>query len=69
MAYNFTPLPLPPIQAEYPLGPEIMEMSDPTGAQEEEWRIAHLPKEKPAKFGEEEQAEEEEEEEEEEDDD
>ncbi|KAJ8979718.1 hypothetical protein NQ317_015542 [Molorchus minor] len=44
---SFSPLPLPPIQQEYPIGPEIMEMTDPTGAEEEQWRIDHLPKPKP----------------------
>lgn len=41
-----------------------MEIIDPTGAEEEEWRIAHLPKEKPPKelLGEEEMPEEEEDE-------
>lgn len=66
VSHNFTPLPLPPVEQDYPLGPEIMEMTDPTGAQEEEWRIAHLPKPPPIKLageGEEEQAPEEEEEE------
>ncbi|XP_022920773.1 radial spoke head protein 6 homolog A isoform X2 [Onthophagus taurus] len=68
IAYNFSPRPLPPVEQEYPLGPEIMEMMDPTGAEEEAWRIAHLPVEKPVKVmgegeeGEEEQPEEEEEE-------
>ncbi|XP_044755603.1 radial spoke head protein 4 homolog A [Coccinella septempunctata] len=66
---NFSPDPLPPIQQDYPQGPEIMEMFDPTGAEEEDWRIAHLPKPKPVgpEEGEEEELEEEEEEEEEED--
>ncbi|XP_045475388.1 radial spoke head protein 4 homolog A [Harmonia axyridis] len=65
---NFSPTPLPPIQQDYPPGPEIMEMFDPTGAEEEDWRIAHLPKPKPvAEEGEEEELEEEEEEEDEED--
>ncbi|KAK9876746.1 hypothetical protein WA026_014984 [Henosepilachna vigintioctopunctata] len=68
---NFSPTPLPPIQQDYPQGPEIMEMFDPTGAEEEEWRIAHLPKPKPVgpEEGEEEEVEEEEEEDEDDDDD
>lgn len=68
-SHNFSPLPLPPVQQEYPLGPEIMEMTDPSGAEEEAWRIAHLPKPKPEKpmVGEGEEEEEEEEEEEDED--
>ncbi|CAH1982989.1 unnamed protein product [Acanthoscelides obtectus] len=44
---NYSPLPLPPVQQEYPSGPEIMEIMDPTGAEEEQWRIDHLPKPKP----------------------
>ncbi|XP_018579649.2 radial spoke head protein 6 homolog A [Anoplophora glabripennis] len=70
MEHNFSPVPLPPVQQEYPIGPEIMEMLDPTGADEEQWRIDHLPKPKPPPMGEEaegEEAEEEEEEEEEDD--
>ncbi|XP_018322478.1 radial spoke head protein 6 homolog A [Agrilus planipennis] len=62
IAHNFSPTPLPPVEQDYPLGPEIMEMTDPTGAEEEEWRIAHLPKPKPEKAAAEEEAEEEEEE-------
>ncbi|KAJ8954788.1 hypothetical protein NQ318_014899 [Aromia moschata] len=65
MEHNFSPLPLPPIQQEYPIGPEIMEVTDPTGAEEEQWRIDHLPKPKPMPPAEEaphEEAEEEEEE-------
>lgn len=69
-AYNFSPLPLPYVQEEYPIGPEIMETIDPTFDQEEEWRKAHeKPEKPPAPEGEEEQEEEEEEDDEEEDDD
>ncbi|CAH1173759.1 unnamed protein product [Phaedon cochleariae] len=46
MEHNFSPLPLPPVQQEYPIGPEILEMTDPSGADEEKWRIDHLPKPK-----------------------
>ncbi|KAL3287098.1 hypothetical protein HHI36_001582 [Cryptolaemus montrouzieri] len=60
---NFSPSPLPPIQQDYPPGPEIMEMFDPTGPEEEDWRIAHLPKPKPVAPEEEEEEEEEEDEE------
>ncbi|KAL1491908.1 hypothetical protein ABEB36_012429 [Hypothenemus hampei] len=73
MQHNFSPLPLPPVQQEYPIGPEILEVLDPTGQQEEQWRIDHLPKPKPIAIEGEEEAEpeqdEDEEEEEEEDDD
>ncbi|XP_044729060.1 radial spoke head protein 4 homolog A [Chrysoperla carnea] len=40
-AYNYSPPPLHPVLREYPIGPEILEMQDPSGAQEEAWRIAH----------------------------
>ncbi|KAJ2944668.1 hypothetical protein O0L34_g4023 [Tuta absoluta] len=40
---NFSPLQLPRPQQEYPIGPEVMEMADPTFAEEEAYRIAHLP--------------------------
>lgn len=41
---NFSPAPLPSVQEDYPIGPEIMEIIDPTGIEEERWRIDHLPK-------------------------
>lgn len=47
MQHNFSPLPLPPVEQEYSLGPEILEVIDPTGMDEEQWRIDHLPKPKP----------------------
>lgn len=40
---NFSPLQLPWPKDEYPIGPEVMEMADPTFADEEAYRIAHLP--------------------------
>ncbi|XP_013170636.1 PREDICTED: radial spoke head protein 6 homolog A [Papilio xuthus] len=40
---NFSPLQLPRPQTEYIIGPEVMEMADPTFADEEAYRIAHLP--------------------------
>lgn len=43
---NYSPTPLPPVQQDYPIGPEIMEMTDPSGIDEERWRIDHLPKPK-----------------------
>lgn len=64
--HNFSPYPLPHIQQEYPIGPEILEINDPTGAEEEQWRIDHLPK--PAPPPAEEEPEEEDEEEDEDDD-
>lgn len=72
LSQNFSPMPLPVVAQDYPIGPEIMEVLDPSGADEEEWRIAHLPKPKPEKEpggGEEGEEEEEEEEEEDEDED
>lgn len=38
---NYSPTQIPPIEEEYPIGPEIMEINDPTIEEEEEWRIAH----------------------------
>ncbi|KAF7274317.1 hypothetical protein GWI33_013016 [Rhynchophorus ferrugineus] len=72
MQHNFSPMPLQPVQQEYAVGPEIMEVLDPTGAEEEKWRIDHLPKPKPKEDeekGETDEGEGEEEEEEEEEDD
>ncbi|XP_037876247.1 radial spoke head protein 6 homolog A [Bombyx mori] len=40
---NYGPAQLPRPQDEYPIGPEVMEMADPTFADEEAYRIAHLP--------------------------
>ncbi|XP_045776181.1 radial spoke head protein 4 homolog A isoform X2 [Maniola jurtina] len=40
---NFSPVQLPRPQDEYVIGPEVMEMADPTFADEEAYRIAHLP--------------------------
>ncbi|XP_034833769.1 LOW QUALITY PROTEIN: radial spoke head protein 6 homolog A [Maniola hyperantus] len=40
---NFSPVQLPRAQDEYIIGPEVMEMADPTFADEEAYRIAHLP--------------------------
>ncbi|KAK4883733.1 hypothetical protein RN001_000004 [Aquatica leii] len=60
MSHNFTPLPLPYVEQDYILGPEIMEMTDPTGEQEEQWRIDHLPPPPPEKVEEEGEEEEEE---------
>ncbi|XP_038206923.1 radial spoke head protein 6 homolog A [Zerene cesonia] len=64
---NFSPLQLPRPQDEYPVGPEVMEMADPTFADEEAYRIAHLPPPPPPElpgeegaFGEEEEEEDEE---------
>ncbi|GBP78960.1 Radial spoke head protein 4 homolog A [Eumeta japonica] len=42
---NYSPPQLPRAQEEYPIGPEVMEMADPTFADEEAYRIAHLPPE------------------------
>ncbi|XP_068619339.1 radial spoke head protein 6 homolog A [Battus philenor] len=50
---NFSPLQLPRPQLEYFVGPEVMEMADPTFADEEAYRIAHLPPPPPQEYGEE----------------
>lgn len=34
---------MPPVQDQYKMGPEIMEIQDPTFEQEEAFRIARLP--------------------------
>ncbi|XP_026498929.2 radial spoke head protein 6 homolog A [Vanessa tameamea] len=49
---NFSPLQLPRPQEEYAIGPEVMEMADPTFADEEAYRIAHLPPPPPVLQGE-----------------
>lgn len=41
--HNFQPLLPGPVQSEYEQGPEVMEMSDPTVADEEAWRIRNAP--------------------------
>lgn len=38
---NYSPPAIPPCEQEYPNGPEIMEILDPTIADEEAWRLAH----------------------------
>ncbi|XP_033339714.2 radial spoke head protein 4a [Megalopta genalis] len=65
-AYNYSPPSMPPVQDQYKIGPEIMEIQDPTYDQEEAYRIAHLPPPPPIDMGEEEEEAVEEEEEEEE---
>ena len=69
---NYSPPALPAVQSEYPLGPEIMEINDPTVEEEEAWRVAHekkKPEEDTKGEGEEDEEEEEEEGEEEEEED
>lgn len=34
---------MPPVQDQYRIGPEVMEIRDPTFEEEEAYRIAHLP--------------------------
>lgn len=61
---NFSPIPLPDLDEEYPMGPEIMEINDPTVEEEEAWRLAHEAKKADGEGeGEEEGGDEEEEEE------
>ncbi|KZC06536.1 Radial spoke head protein 4 like protein A [Dufourea novaeangliae] len=50
-AYNYSPPSMPPVQDEYKIGPEIMEIQDPTFEQEEAYRIAHLPPPPPIAMG------------------
>ncbi|KAF3424064.1 hypothetical protein E2986_07360 [Frieseomelitta varia] len=69
IAYNYSPPFMPPVQDQYKIGPEIMEIQDPTFEQEEAYRISRLPPEPVIPMGEEEEAVEEEEEEEEEEED
>ena len=42
-AYNYSPPPMPEVQDQYKIGPEIMEINDPSFEEEEAYRIAHLP--------------------------
>lgn len=42
-AYNYDPPSMPPVQDQYKIGPEVMEIRDPTFEEEETHRIAHLP--------------------------
>ncbi|XP_012275774.1 radial spoke head protein 6 homolog A [Orussus abietinus] len=56
VVYNYSPPPLPPVQDQYPIGPEIMEIADPTVDEEEAYRLAHLPAPKVIPFGEEEES-------------
>ncbi|XP_029661316.1 radial spoke head protein 6 homolog A [Formica exsecta] len=64
-AYNYSPPNMPPIQDQYKIGPEIMEIRDPTVDEEGIYRIA--PTEQEEEILDEEKAEDEEEDEEEED--
>ncbi|XP_068981711.1 radial spoke head protein 6 homolog A [Bombus flavifrons] len=69
ITYNYSPPSMPPVQDQYIIGPEIMEIQDPTFEQEEAYRISQMPPPPVMPMGEEEEegVEEEEEEEEEED--
>ncbi|XP_041969364.1 radial spoke head protein 6 homolog A [Aricia agestis] len=60
---GYAPPPLPAPRDEYPPGPEVMEMPDPTVDEEEAYRIAHLPPQPLSAEGEEGESTEEEEEE------
>ncbi|XP_046605104.1 radial spoke head protein 6 homolog A [Neodiprion virginianus] len=53
--YNYTPPSMPLVQDQYKIGPEVMEVQDPTFEMEEEWRIAHLPAPELPPMGEEEE--------------
>ncbi|XP_076665778.1 radial spoke head protein 4a [Andrena cerasifolii] len=64
MAHNYSPPPMPSVQDQYKIGPEIMEIRDPTFEQEEAYRISRLPPPPVIPMGEEEEEAVEEEEEE-----
>ncbi|XP_014477558.1 PREDICTED: radial spoke head protein 6 homolog A [Dinoponera quadriceps] len=42
-AYNYSPPNMPPVQDQYKIGPEVMEIRDPTAEEEEADRIARSP--------------------------
>lgn len=42
-AYNYSPPNMPPVQDQYKIGPEVMEIRDPTVEEEEADRIARSP--------------------------
>ncbi|XP_072747686.1 radial spoke head protein 4 homolog A [Anoplolepis gracilipes] len=42
-AYNYSPSNMPPVQDQYKIGPEIMEIRDPTVDEEEAYRMARFP--------------------------
>ncbi|XP_011878263.1 PREDICTED: radial spoke head protein 6 homolog A [Vollenhovia emeryi] len=42
-AYNYSPSNMPPVQDQYKIGPEIMEIRDPTVKEEEAYQLTHLP--------------------------
>lgn len=42
-AYNYSPSNMPPVQDQYKIGPEIMEIRDPTVKEEEAYRLTRLP--------------------------
>lgn len=43
ITYNYSPPSMPPVQDQYIIGPEIMEIQDPTFEQEEAYRISQMP--------------------------
>ncbi|XP_048510818.1 radial spoke head protein 6 homolog A [Athalia rosae] len=53
-AFNYTPPNMPVVQDEYKIGPEVMEVQDPSVEEEESWRTSHLPVPQLASMGEEE---------------
>ncbi|XP_036145932.1 radial spoke head protein 6 homolog A [Monomorium pharaonis] len=42
-AYNYSPSNVPPVQDQYKMGSEIMEIRDPTVQEEEAYQLTHLP--------------------------
>jgi len=41
-AYNYSPSNMPPVQDQYKIGPEIMEIRDSTVKEEEAYQLMHL---------------------------
>jgi len=41
-AYNYNPSHMPPVQDQYKIGPEIMEISDPTVKEEQAFQLMRL---------------------------
>jgi len=41
-AYNYSPSDMPPVQDQYKIGPEIIEIRDPIVKEEEAYQLMHL---------------------------
>lgn len=42
-AYNYSPSNMPSVQHQYKIGPEVMEIRDPTVKEEEAYQLTRLP--------------------------